>query len=64
MENKIEPLSPANPQCLNCMHYWNIGSVIPKNKCDNSESPNYGKIVKPSDVCDFFINVYYEYTKN
>ena len=62
MENKIEPLSPDNPQCLNCIHYWNISSVIQRtiSRCTNSESPNYGKAVKPSDVCDFFINVYYE----
>jgi hypothetical protein len=54
MENKIEPLSP---ECLNCIHYWNISSVIPRtiSRCTNSESPNYGKEVKTSDVCDFFI---------
>ena len=47
-------LCSVNPQCFNCLHFWNTGNTYQKGKCTMPKSPDYKKEVDYSNVCDLF----------
>jgi hypothetical protein len=47
-------LCSVNPQCFNCLHFWNTGDTPQKGKCTHPNSPDYREEVEYLNVCDYF----------